>query len=482
MHLHKTGVLLKSWNMSECASVGECIDGGRKYIKHNGIRAGQAVFGYLWNQDSFTNAPRHLNRHDLDRVSAHHPVVAYRACGHLAACNSMALGMAGITRDTKEADGGEIRRNDDGEPNGIITENALALLDALKHEPGVDEMAATVKAAMDHAVRHGITSVQTNDVRDGNAERVLDAYGLLYNKGEAVLRTYHQCCFGDLKALERFINAGRRMGNEVGCEGRVGMHRIGPVKLFMDGSLGAHTAAMRAPYLDAPNTSGVYCMTRTQLDEMVAAAEGAGFGCVVHAIGDGAIDRVLSSFEERPRNGRDAAANPLRHGIIHCQITDLPLLERFRKSDILAYVQPIFLRYDHTITEARVGPRLAETSYAFNTMDELGIQVSYGTDAPIEGVNPMHNLHCAVNRKDLEGKPTSGFHPRECVGLSRAIDNYTTGSAYASFDEHRKGRIKAGHMADMCVLDADIFGAEYENIKDINVCMTVLAGDIVYGE
>ena len=470
MHLYKIGVTLASWDMFDCTALAQCIREGREYIAKNNIPAGRLVAGYRWNQDYFTDEPRILTRHDLDLISTEHPVIAYRACVHLASCNSLALKMAGINSATPDVSGGEIRKDENGEPNGILTEYALALLDVLKTEPTVEEMAATLKSAMTYANSHGITSIQPNDIRNENAQAMFDAYNVLYKRGEATLRVNHQCCFTDISGLKGFIAAGRRMG-----EGD-DMLKIGPIKMFIDGSLGAHTAALRSPYEDDPGVTGIYCMTAAELDEMVQTAHNAGFGCVIHAIGDGGIDRVLSSYEKVVDGGQ----NLLRHAIIHCQITDAPILERLRKSDVLAHVQPIFLNYDIGIAEKRVGKQLAQTSYAFNTMNKMGIHVSYGTDAPIEDLSTMNNLHCAINRQDLDGYPPGGFYPEECVPLADAIDNYTIKSAYASFDEKRKGRIAPGFLADMCVLNTDIFAADPAEIRSIKIDMTVLGGETVW--
>jgi len=466
LHLYNVGVMRSSLNLMDATSIADCITAGQNYIAQNGIASNQPIFGRGWNQDYFTDR-RPLTRHDLDKISTAHPIVATRACGHLAAVNSLALKLAGIHRNTPDVPGGEIRKDESGEPTGVITENALELLNPLKPTPSVEDMAATIKTAMEYAASHGITSVQTNDLRNKNWQAMLDAYNLVYSRKEGTLRTYHQCCFTDIDGLRDFIAAGQTMGQ--GND----MHKIGPIKMFVDGSLGAHTAAMRLPYNDNPNTTGVYCMTVAQLDEMVKTANASGFGCVIHAIGDGAIDMVLTAYEKM-------GVNNLRNGIIHCQITDLPLLERFKATDVLALVQPIFLHYDMKIVESRVGKELASTSYAFNTMDKLGIHTSYGTDAPIEDLNTINNIHCAVNRQDLKGEPTVGYNSVECVSLARAIDNYTIESAYASFDENKKGRIAPDFLADMCVLDKDIFAIDPSEIKFVKVNMTILGGDIVY--
>lgn len=198
---------------------------------------------------------------------------------------------------------------------------------------------------------------------------------------------------------------------------------------------------------------------------------------IVHAIGDAAIDEVLNSFEKVTSKG----INPLRHAIVHCQITDKGLLERMAANNILAIVQPIFLTHDLYIVDSRVGEELASTSYAFNTMEKLGIRAAYGTDCPVESMNPLECIHCAVNRQDIEsGYPEGGYYPQERVDVWTAVDNYTMGSAYATFEEEVKGRIKPGFYADLVMLDKDIFSIPPEGIKNAHVLMTMVGGQIVY--
>ena len=470
LHLYNTGVMLGALRLGACTSISACIEAGKAYIKKNQIPPGRAILGHGWNQDYFTDETRLLTRHDLDQISQVHPIVAFRACIHAVCLNSFALQQAGITRETAEIEGGEIHRDEQGEPTGILTENAIKLVHSIEQAPTVEEMTASLNVAIAHANQHGITSVQVNDIHDDNAEDMLNAYAEIFKQGTGTVRVYHQCRFSDADGIRAFANAGHKtgFGNN--------FHKIGPIKCFVDGSLGARTAWMRNPYHDAPHTRGVLCLTQAQLDQMVQTAHEAGFQCVIHAIGDAAMDMVLESYERVIENGE----NVNRHGIIHCQITDLPLLKRFKKSNILALVQPVFLHYDIQIVEQRVGVDLAMTSYAFHTMDQLGIPVCYSTDAPIEDLNPFHNIHCAVNRQDFSGNPVGGYNARECVSLERTIDNYTLGSAYASFEENKKGRIQVGFLADMCVLDRDIFAIDSAEIIHVQANMTILGGEIVF--
>jgi len=252
---------------------------------------------------------------------------------------------------------------------------------------------------------------------------------------------------------------------------------MGSMKLFSDGSLGSRTAYLRKPYNDDPSITGLRVHSPEALDALVQKAHKHKIQVAIHAIGDAGIEQVLNSFETVTSEGN----NPCRHAIIHCQITDLPLLKRIAKNDILVMAQPIFLTHDLYMVDDRVGKELASTSYAWNTMEKLGINVSYGTDCPVELMSPIECIDCAVNRQDVtNGYPEGGFYPGECVDVYTAVDNYTKGSAYATFEEDRKGRIKAGQLADLVLLDKDIFTIAKKDIRTAQVLLTMVGGTIAY--
>ena len=469
MHLYGVGMLQGILKLNRCRSIKDCVQAGLEYIAEKSVLPGQTIVAKLWNQENFTDSSNYLTCYDLDKISTQHPIVAYRACSHIASCNSLALEMANIGSDTVSPHGGEIYRDDNLQPTGVLAENAIELIKGILPQPNIEETAEIIESAMLYAASHGITSVQTNDVRDGNFADMLAAYSRVYDAGQAVLRTYHQCFFSDTANFAKFVEAGYFTG--YGDD----MFKIGPLKMFADGSLGGRTAALQQPYHDAPETKGIFTMTPEHLDNMIDAAEAAGFSCAVHAIGDGAMDMVLTAFEKTT-----SGENTRRHGIIHCQITDLAILRRMAQGGILALVQPVFLHEDAKIITSRVGPQLAKTSYAWATMDDMGINVSYGTDSPVEGLCPIDNIHSAVNRLGLDGEMTEPFNPSECVSVAQAIDSYTIGSAFASFDENKKGRIAPGFLADMCVLDKDIFEIDKSKILSVGVDMTILGGEVVY--
>jgi predicted amidohydrolase YtcJ len=251
---------------------------------------------------------------------------------------------------------------------------------------------------------------------------------------------------------------------------------MGSIKLFADGTLGAHTAWMRRPYRDKPATRGVPVLDDKTLTHFVQKAAAGGMQVLVHAIGDAGIDAVISAFETVTSPG----SNPLRHGIIHCQITSADLLERMARNRLLALVQPVFLEDDMHILERRVGPELAATSYAWGSMHRLGIPVSYSTDAPVSGMDPLHCIAWAVLLRDSAYTDPNGFYPGEQVDVHAAVDAYTAASSFSAFDEHHLGRIAPGYLADMVFLDRDIFAIPPEDIRKTRVLRTMCAGETVY--
>lgn len=467
-HLMNTGIALAAVRLLGTTTISEIIEKGRRYIEENQVAPGEVIHGMGWNQDYFTDEHRLLNRHDLDKISTEHPIIFDRACGHILVCNTMALEMAGVTVDTVPNEGGAIDV-ENGELTGIFRENARAQVRSIMASRSVEAKKRLIRSAMAHASETGVTSVQTCDLRLSDWETTLQAFEEVLAETPNI-RAYHQFSFMEPTEFQRFLNMGYRTG--MGTD----FNKFGPLKLFVDGSLGARTALMRQPYHDDPSTKGIATLTESQLDTLVGMAVENDCSVAIHAIGDGAIENVLNSYDKVCTNGE----NPLRLGIVHVQITDRPLLERFTKNGILAYVQPIFLHYDTAIVEDRVGAELASTSYAFKSLVDMGVHTSFGTDSPIEDMNPIDNIYCAVTRQNLRGEPAGGFYPEECFDMAQAIDCYTTESAYCSFEENSKGRLKVGFVADLVVLSQDLFTIPHDQILQTKVDRTMVNGRWVY--
>lgn len=475
MHFMQLGETRNQADIDGVPSIGEMISRCRAFIEEHPEHVRNGLHAIGWNQDLFTDEQRMPDRHDLDKISTEFPVVLERVCGHIVSSNTKAIEMLGIDGDSPQFPDGDFLIGEDGYPNGIFTANACNYVKSLIPDFTMEERRKMLIETMEYAVSCGITSVQSNDVgttfMDGPAAFAM--FRDVYDSGEALLRYRHQVCFNDLQQFEQYLTEGEFAKGEYGADSWL---TLGPLKLFKDGSLGARTALMRQGYVNDPENHGLEWIKEADMEAYCQLAKKYGLQVVTHCIGDMAVEKTMDCYERAFVEGE----NKLRHGLIHCQITDEGLVRRIAEKDILVFAQPIFLDYDMQIVEGLCGKELASTSYAFGSLQRLGAHVSYGTDCPVEACNPFPNIYMAVTRKNREGKPEGGFYPSECVSVSDAIDAYTAGSAYAEFMEDRKGRIKAGYYADLVLLDRDIFTVDPMEIKDIQPEMTMVGGKIVY--
>lgn len=471
MHLFDVGASLYEVNIVGCNSIEEMIRRCQDYMERYPERCRGGLMASGWNQDLFEDK-RMPDRHDLDRISTEIPVIMTRVCHHISVTNTKAIQLLGLDETSPEIPGGEIQREENGYPNGIFAELS-SFVEKVIPEKTEEENRAILDLAMDYASSHGLTSVQSNDLRTGvNFEERMALLQSIYRSGEGKVRYRIQASFSEPEHLKEYVESGK-----FGPDQEVGdLLKMGPVKMFKDGSLGGRTAYMTDEYHDAPGVVGIECTTVEEMDEYVAMATGYGLQVATHVIGDRAISETLDAYEKALVDGK----NKYRNSLVHCQITDRKLLQRIADLDVLTQVQPVFLDYDMTVVEDRCGKELASTSYAFKTMEQLGTHVSYGTDSPVEDCNPFWNLYAAVTRKTRGGKPEGGFYPEECVDIFTAVDAYTEGSAYAEFQEDRKGRIRPGYLADVVVLDKDIFTIDPMEIRDVLPVLTIMDGKITY--
>ena len=477
-HLHLLHVAdqLARVDIGSCTSVEDLIERCRAFLETHPHARANGLHSVGWNQDLF-DEPRIPTRHDLDRIATDIPIVLERICGHILSTNTRAIEMLGLTADSPQYVGGTFEFGEDGQPNGIFTENACRYAVDLIPAPSAEEQEALLLQTMQYAVAHGLTSVQSNDAGTSRSAALGPQFFAMvrqiFARGDAPLRYRHQVCFQTPEQFDRFLRSGEREHPAYQGDSWLTM---GPLKLFKDGSLGARTATMRKEYQDDPGNFGVECTDDALMREFCRMAQEAGMQVVTHAIGDDAICRTLDAYDSVNQPGQ----NPLRHGVVHCQITDRAMLQRMADNQIPAFFQPICLDYDMRVVESRVGKELAETSYAFATFPKMGGKVSYGTDAPVENCNPFPNIYSAVTRKNLAGQPEGGFVPEERVDIYDAIDAYTAGSAWCEFAEDVKGRLKPGFLADLVVLDTDIFTCAEAQIPHILPVMTMVGGKVVY--
>ncbi len=468
LHIQGLGRNLSMVELYNTGSMAELIERGRDFLAKHNPPAGKTLGGWGWNQDYFSDEVRIPNRHDLDKIATDRPVAFYRACGHICTINTKALEELGITGETPDPEGGQIGKDEHGVPNGIMYERASEkMIEPILPEPVAATFEKEIRAATDYASSMGLTMVQSNDITESNVDEMTKAIASMREAGDLACRYYGQNYFNTVAGFERFVKMDERSKN-------TDLVGIGPLKMFVDGSLGARTALLRGEYADDKNAVGIKTLPDEVFDGLVQSAYKNEYGVITHAIGDGAIEMVLDSYHKVIENGD----NKFRNAIVHCQITDDELLDRIKADNLSVMAQPIFIHYDMNMVHDRVGDALASTSYAFGRLGKMGVNVSYGTDCPVEDLNPFNNLHCAVTRKGLEGDAV--YLPEEKVDIYTAIDNYTVASAYECFMDGKLGRLKAGYLADFTVLDTDIFEVAEDEIKNIRPVMTFVGGVKTY--
>ncbi len=423
---------------------------------------GRWILGGFWDHESWPDKTL-PTRALIDAATPDNPVFVQRLDGHMGLANTVALKMAGVTRDTPAPEGGAIVRDASGEPTGILKDNAADLVTRLVPPATLDETMAKARAALTHAASVGVTTVQ-----DMTASAIeLRAYQQLRAQGELPVRiTSHQN-----HGIDGLIAAGVTTG--FGDD----WLRIGGIKLFADGSMGSGTAAFFAPYADDPTTSGLLIQSPAALEKKVFDADAAGFQVIVHAIGDRANAVVLDIFEklQQARGTRDR-----RPRIEHAQVVRDADKLRFAKAGVIASIQPSHCIDDMRWAEKRIGPERVKIAYDFKSFVDAGARISFGTDWFVEPMNPMLGLYAAVTRQFPDGTPPGGWFPEERLTLQQAVEFYTAGSAYAEFAESRKGRLLPGYLADFVVLSKPIFDIAPRELLSTTPVTTVVGGRVVY--
>ena len=474
MHLLNLGYSMRNIDLSGAKSIEELKALISDFIKTNNIEPGQWVLGRGWNQDYF-DVKVFPNKHALDDISREHPILITRACGHAVVVNSMVLDLCGIDGHRGQIEGGAMDLDEEGEPKGIFRENAISIVYGAVPKYDIKSIKEMLLAAQDEALAFGITSIQSDDLQSAPGlgfDEVIHAFQELADEGKMKIRLYEQSQLTDIEELKSFFDKGYFAG--WGDE----YFKIGPLKILTDGSLGARTAYMTAPYEDAPDNYGISTFSQEELDELVACAHERNMGAAIHCIGDKAMYMAFDSIEKAIKK---MPQKNVRHSIIHCQITDEKLLDRFKELDVIAHVQPIFLDYDLHIVEERIGRERAKWTYNWKSLVDRGVHVAFGSDCPVEPCNVMHGIYAAVTRKDLRGYPRGGWLPDQKVSVEEALYGFTMGPAYASFEEEAKGSIKVGKFADFTILSEDIFEIEPEYLKGVEVVATIMNGEIMFG-
>jgi len=429
---------------------------------------GRWITGGDWDHERWTNAPL-PTKELIDEFTPDHPVFVNRLDGHMSLANSVALKLAGVTKETADPPGGLIVRDaKTGEPTGVLKDAAMSFVNAKIPAPTFDEKLEAARAATEHAASLGVTSVQ--DMSAGNDVGVFQT---LAARGELKTRIY---AVSPLPAWERLSRTGIRavFGGD--------LLRVGGLKGFADGSLGSTTALFFEPYQDAPAMRGLPSDEMFPEGEMLKRVEGAdaaGLQVMIHAIGDSANDRILSLYEQvTKQNG----ARDRRFRIEHAQHIRAQDIARFARGNVIASMQPYHAIDDGRWAEKRIGHERARTTYAFRSLIDAGAALAFGTDWYVAPLNPMLSLYGAVTRRTLDGKNPQGWIPEQKITIEEAVRAYTVGSAYAEFAENSKGTITPGKLADLVILSQDIFRIDPVEIEKTKVRLTIMDGRIVYEE
>lgn len=403
---------------------------------------------------------RHPSRHDLDQASTDHPIALTRTCGHMIVANSKALALAGITRETPNPPGGMIVRDSDGEPTGLLQETAQGLLTRVIPEYDDETMARAIRAANYHQLRLGITSA-TDPLLTPSHLRV---YRQLESDGDLAVRVNGLPIRRPDGGTETLPLPERYVSDTL---------RIDCVKFFADGGLSGATAAISVPY-KVTGTQGVLRFNDEDLFDLMWEAHDAGFRIATHAIGDVAIEQVLSTYEALHNRKPDTG---LRHRIEHLGLPDADQLARCRAINVIAVPQTIFLYALGTTYRRYLPDPFFPRCYPVKAMLDAGLTIALSSDAPVvPDDNPLLGMMAAINRCDGNGEP---FAPEQAISAYDALYAYTMGGAIASGDQNNRGSIEPGKWADFAVLSGDPLIMPVDALPEIKVCQTYVGGTLV---
>jgi hypothetical protein len=411
-----------------------------------------------------------LPRRDwIDAVTPAHPVWVNRLDGHMALANSAALEAAGVTRDTADVSGGEIVRDARGEPTGILKDNAQDLV-AAKVPPPRDALKdRALDAAMRHVAAQGVTSIHNMGSWDD-----LDVFErAARERGRLITRVYAAVPLRTWAKLRDAV-ASKRYGPTGHGDAWL---RVGALKGFVDGSLGSHTAVFHEPFTDAPKDRGLFVNPPEDLYTWIAAADKAGLHVMVHAIGDRANTTLLDIFA---RVARENGPRDRRFRVEHAQHLRPADIPRFGALGIIPSMQPYHAIDDGRWADRVIGPERSRTTYAFRSLLDAGARLAFGSDWFVAPPTPLEGIYAAVTRRTLDDKHPGGWVPEQKIAVEEALRAYTTGGAYASFEEREKGTIAPGMLADLAVIDRDLRTIPATEIRRAKVVRTIVGGKTVF--
>lgn len=455
-------------DLSDAKSVDEIISKMRQFIKEKEIPEDSWVLGMRWNQENF-NEKRLLTKEDLDKVSDKHFIFTKRVCIHIAAANSKLLELCGITADAYK-ENGDIGRYSNGQPDGRIYEDAISRIVLKKKPPlSIEEIE---KIILDTAVEikdKGFTAVQSDDMKAfsdfASKANILKAYDNLRNKGQLPIRIFEQLQVTSLEEFKEIVRLSEGIKSDENFS-------LGRLKLILDGSLGAGTAAMSKPYKGTADNFGILNFSDHELDEIVRYCYEKHLQVMCHGIGDRAIQQAIDVMAKYQKIYGDDR----RPRLVHCQICRKKQVEQLAQSNIMADIQPAFVPTDYNLVEKKIDDDGSYAFYPWKTMLNTGIHISASSDSPVESYDAMEGVQAAVTRATFDGHPQGGWLPKEKLTVTEALNLYTTAPAYSVFKEREMGKIKEGYFADLVVLNQNPKDFPEEKLHQIRAVQTICRG------
>ena len=424
------------------------------------------IQGRGWNQVLWPGK-QFPNMADLDAEITDRPVWLERIDGHAGWANKKAMELAGITRDTVSPPGGEIIYDQQGEPSGILIDNAMRLMVDIIPAPNTAEIKLALDAVSQHLLSLGITSAHDAGVLSSEHK----VYRQLADNGEMRVRIYGMYSSTE-DDLQQVLDAGHSSDSR-------DMYSVRSIKIYTDGALGSRGAAMLEPYSDRPDHRGLLLTSREELQRLFKLAINADFQIAIHAIGDQG-NRIGLDVLEQAYEG--FGGRHLRHRMEHSQVVALSDIPRFKSLDVIPSMQPTHATSDMNMAEDRIGAERLKGAYAWQSFLKQGSRVVSGSDFPIELANAFHGIHAAVTRQDKNNQPEAGWIPEEAMSLEDTMRSFSIDAAWAAHQEDSLGSLTPGKWADFILLDQDIYQIPAQDIWKTQVLETWLAGELVYAK
>lgn len=444
----------------------ECLQRVAERVQNT--KPGEWVLGHGWNQNEWSTGGEWPTAAELDALAPNNPVYLTAKSLHAGWANTTALNVAKISNDTADPKNGAVQRDNHGKATGIVLETAMDFISDAVPGTTIRELEQAIERAQPILWKMGLTGIHDFDRRDS-----FMALQSLHARDKLRLRVNKNI---PVESVEQANELGLRTG--FGDE----WLWIGSIKAFMDGALGPHTAAMFQPYEDEPNNKGILNMDGEELFEHCRKAADVGLSMTVHAIGDRANHEVLNAYEQLRKYETEKGLPHLRHRIEHVQVLHPDDAPRLANLNVVASMQPIHAPSDMNAADRFWGDRSA-LSYAWRTQLNYGAPLAFGSDAPVESPNPFWGLHAAVTRRRSDGSPSAeGWYPEQKLTLTEALSAYTVGAAYAANAEHRLGKLAENYLADLIVLDEDIFSINPDHLLTMQSSATMVGGEWVWQE